>query len=76
MFFTGLQAVFRTGLTIILLLESRIMNMTEEATVLPILLRVPVDVWVHWYSNLFQLINYIYIVVAKMIRTLGIFKRF
>ncbi|KAI2648421.1 Carabin [Labeo rohita] len=41
----GLQAVFRTGLTIILLLESRIMNMTEEATVLPILLRVPVDIW-------------------------------
>ncbi|KAA0724485.1 Carabin TBC1 domain family member 10C [Triplophysa tibetana] len=39
----GLQAVFRTGLTIITLLESRIMNMTEEATVLPVLLRVPVD---------------------------------
>ncbi|XP_051740843.1 TBC1 domain family member 9 [Ctenopharyngodon idella] len=43
----GLQAVFRTGLTIILLLESRIMNMTEEATVLPVLLRVPVDVSQH-----------------------------
>ncbi|XP_058624038.1 USP6 N-terminal-like protein [Onychostoma macrolepis] len=43
----GLQAVFRTGLTIILLLESRIMNMTEETTVLPILLRVPVDVSQH-----------------------------
>ncbi len=54
MFFTGLQAVFRTSLTIILLLESRIMNMSEEATVLPILLRVPVDVWVHWYNYLFQ----------------------
>lgn len=40
----GLQAVFRTGLTIITLLESRIMNMTEEATVLPVLLRVPVDI--------------------------------
>ncbi|XP_052399358.1 USP6 N-terminal-like protein [Carassius gibelio] len=43
----GLQAVFRTGLTIILLLESRIMNMSEEATVLPLLLRVPVDVSQH-----------------------------
>ncbi|XP_059402499.1 TBC1 domain family member 8-like [Carassius carassius] len=43
----GLQAVFRTGLTIILLLESRIMNMSEEATVLPVLLRVPVDVSQH-----------------------------
>lgn len=43
----GLQAVFRTGLTIILQLESRIMSMTEEATVLPILLRVPVDVSQH-----------------------------
>uniref|UniRef100_A0A8C2GE01 Si:ch211-266k8.4 n=1 Tax=Cyprinus carpio TaxID=7962 RepID=A0A8C2GE01_CYPCA len=43
----GLQAVFRTGLTIILLLESRIMNMSEEAAVLPVLLRVPVDVSQH-----------------------------
>uniref|UniRef100_A0A8C1JNQ1 Si:ch211-266k8.4 n=1 Tax=Cyprinus carpio TaxID=7962 RepID=A0A8C1JNQ1_CYPCA len=43
----GLLTVFRTGLTIILLLESRIMNMNEEATVLPILLRVPVDVSQH-----------------------------
>ncbi|KAK7117510.1 hypothetical protein R3I94_022913 [Phoxinus phoxinus] len=43
----GLQAVFRTGLTIILLLESRIMNMTEEAAVLPVLLRVPMDVSQH-----------------------------
>ncbi|XP_056307891.1 TBC1 domain family member 14 isoform X2 [Danio aesculapii] len=43
----GLQAVFRTGLTIILLLESRIMNMTEEATVLPLLLRVPIDICHH-----------------------------
>ncbi|XP_056307892.1 USP6 N-terminal-like protein isoform X3 [Danio aesculapii] len=40
-------AVFRTGLTIILLLESRIMNMTEEATVLPLLLRVPIDICHH-----------------------------
>ncbi|XP_077066730.1 uncharacterized protein LOC143720786 [Siphateles boraxobius] len=43
----GLLAVFRTGLTIILLLESRIMNMTEEAAVLPVLLRVPMDVSQH-----------------------------
>ncbi|XP_065148445.1 uncharacterized protein [Paramisgurnus dabryanus] len=43
----GLQAVFRTGLTIVALLESRIMNMTEEATVLPVLLRVPVDISQH-----------------------------
>ncbi|XP_687788.6 uncharacterized protein si:ch211-266k8.4 [Danio rerio] len=43
----GLQAVFRTGLTIILLLESRIMIMTEEATVLPLLLRVPIDICHH-----------------------------
>ncbi|XP_059392484.1 TBC1 domain family member 10A isoform X1 [Carassius carassius] len=43
----GLLAVFRTGLTIILLLESRIMSMNEEATVLPILLRMPVDVSQH-----------------------------
>ncbi|XP_051976117.1 TBC1 domain family member 10B [Xyrauchen texanus] len=43
----GLQAVFRTGLTIVLLLESRIMNMSEEATVLPVLLRVPVDISQH-----------------------------
>ncbi|TRY54522.1 hypothetical protein DNTS_033390 [Danionella cerebrum] len=43
----GLRAMFRTGLTIIQLLESRIMNMSEEAAVLPVLLRVPVDVSQH-----------------------------
>ncbi|XP_066505449.1 USP6 N-terminal-like protein isoform X2 [Hoplias malabaricus] len=40
----GLLAVFRAGLTILQLLESRVLNMTEEAAVLPMLLRVPVDV--------------------------------
>ncbi|XP_036423827.1 carabin [Colossoma macropomum] len=40
----GLLAVFRAGLTILQLLEPRLMNMTEEAAVLPVLLRVPVDV--------------------------------
>ncbi|KAL7885424.1 hypothetical protein AOLI_G00057190 [Acnodon oligacanthus] len=39
----GLLAVFRAGLTILQLLEPRLMNMTEEAAVLPVLLRVPVD---------------------------------
>ncbi|XP_041694177.2 carabin isoform X3 [Coregonus clupeaformis] len=43
----GLSAVFRTGLTIIQLLESRLMNLTDEAAVLPMLLRVPVDVSQH-----------------------------
>eukprot|EP00063_Salmo_salar_P006081 XP_013980916.1 PREDICTED: uncharacterized protein LOC106561457 [Salmo salar] len=43
----GLSAVFRTGLTIIQLLESRLMNLTDEAAVLPLLLRVPVDVAQH-----------------------------
>ncbi|XP_064878478.1 TBC1 domain family member 10A isoform X3 [Oncorhynchus nerka] len=43
----GLSAVFRTGLTIIQLLESRLMNLTDEAAVLPLLLRVPVDVSQH-----------------------------
>ncbi|KAG9271971.1 TBC1 domain family member 10B-like [Astyanax mexicanus] len=40
----GLLAVFRAGLTILHLLEPRLMSMTEETTVLPLLLRVPVDV--------------------------------
>ncbi|KAI4881269.1 hypothetical protein NFI96_033788 [Prochilodus magdalenae] len=40
----GLLAVFRVGLTILQLLEPRLMSMTEEAAVLPVLLRVPVDV--------------------------------
>uniref|UniRef100_A0AAY5KKB9 Rab-GAP TBC domain-containing protein n=1 Tax=Esox lucius TaxID=8010 RepID=A0AAY5KKB9_ESOLU len=40
----GLSAVFRTGLTLIQLLESRLLSLTDEAAVLPLLLRVPVDV--------------------------------
>ncbi|XP_026991696.2 uncharacterized protein si:ch211-266k8.4 [Tachysurus fulvidraco] len=40
----GMVVVFRAGLTILQLLESRLMSMVEEAAVLPVLLRVPVDV--------------------------------
>ncbi|XP_043980954.1 carabin isoform X2 [Gambusia affinis] len=39
----GLQAVFRTALTIIELLEPRLMELNDEGTMLPLLLRVPVD---------------------------------
>ncbi|KAM4733517.1 uncharacterized protein FYW61_006931 isoform 2-T2 [Anableps anableps] len=38
----GLQAVFRTALTIIELLEPRLMELNDEGTMLPLLLRVPV----------------------------------
>ncbi|KAM4618299.1 uncharacterized protein ACJ7VT_007709 [Polymixia lowei] len=40
----GLSAVFRTALTIVQLLESRLMSLTDEGAVFPLLLRVPVDV--------------------------------
>ncbi|KAM3609155.1 uncharacterized protein V6R79_010289 [Siganus canaliculatus] len=40
----GLSAVFRTALTIIDLLEPRLMDLNDEGAVLPLLLRVPVDV--------------------------------
>ncbi|XP_034541914.1 uncharacterized protein si:ch211-266k8.4 isoform X1 [Notolabrus celidotus] len=40
----GLLAVFRTALTIIELLEPKLMDLTDEAALLPLLLRVPVDV--------------------------------
>lgn len=40
----GLLAVFRTALTIIELLEPKLMDLNEEAAFLPLLLRVPVDV--------------------------------
>ncbi|KAK3535954.1 hypothetical protein QTP70_021470, partial [Hemibagrus guttatus] len=40
----GMVVVFRAGLTVLQLLESHLMSMTEEAAVLPVLLRVPVDV--------------------------------
>ncbi|KAM3870236.1 uncharacterized protein ACN63O_005371 [Diretmus argenteus] len=40
----GLSAVFRIALTIVELLESRLMNLNDEGAVLPLLLRVPVDV--------------------------------
>ncbi|XP_070686388.1 carabin isoform X2 [Pempheris klunzingeri] len=40
----GLPAVFRTALTIIELMEPRLMGLNDEAAVLPLLLRVPVDV--------------------------------
>ncbi|XP_035980451.1 rab GTPase-activating protein 1 [Fundulus heteroclitus] len=40
----GLPAVFRTALTIIELLEPRLMELHDEGTMLPLLLRVPVDV--------------------------------
>lgn len=41
---SGLSAVFRTALTIIELLEPRLMDLNDEGAVLPLLLRVPVDV--------------------------------
>ncbi|KAK2841845.1 hypothetical protein Q5P01_012045 [Channa striata] len=40
----GLSAVFRTALTIIELLEPLLMQLNDEGAVLPLLLRVPVDV--------------------------------
>ncbi|XP_059191450.1 carabin [Centropristis striata] len=40
----GLSAVFRTALTIIELLEPQLMDLNDEGAVLPLLLRVPVDV--------------------------------
>ncbi|KAF3854142.1 hypothetical protein F7725_022197 [Dissostichus mawsoni] len=40
----GLSAVFRTALTIMELLEPRLMELNDEGAVLPLLLRVPVDV--------------------------------
>ncbi|KAF3689195.1 USP6 N-terminal-like protein Related to the N-terminus of tre [Channa argus] len=40
----GLPAVFRTALTIIELLEPLLMQLNDEGAVLPLLLRVPVDV--------------------------------
>lgn len=41
---SGLSAVFRTALTIMELLEPRLMDLNDEGAVLPLLLRVPVDV--------------------------------
>lgn len=41
---SGLSALFRTALTIMDLLESRLMDLNDEGAVLPLLLRVPVDV--------------------------------
>ncbi|KAJ8002778.1 hypothetical protein DPEC_G00162490 [Dallia pectoralis] len=43
----GFSAVFRTSLTIIQVLESRLLGLTDEAAILPLLLRVPVDVCQH-----------------------------
>lgn len=43
-FLSGLSAVFRTALTVIELLEPRLMDLGDEGAVLPLLLRVPVDV--------------------------------
>ncbi|XP_042352554.1 uncharacterized protein si:ch211-266k8.4 [Plectropomus leopardus] len=40
----GLSAVFRTALTIMELLEPQLMDLSDEGAVLPLLLRVPVDV--------------------------------
>ncbi|XP_054476518.1 carabin [Anoplopoma fimbria] len=40
----GLSAVFRTALTIVELLEPRLMELNDEGAMLPLLLRVPVDV--------------------------------
>ncbi|KAM6926584.1 uncharacterized protein PEZ65_010089 isoform 1-T2 [Lycodopsis pacificus] len=40
----GLSAVFRTALTIVELLEPQLMDLNDEGAVLPLLLRVPVDV--------------------------------
>ncbi|KAM9470371.1 uncharacterized protein Hap1MRO34_012350 isoform 1-T1 [Clarias gariepinus] len=40
----GMMVVYRAGLTVLQLLESRLMSMTEETSVLPVLLRVPLDV--------------------------------
>ncbi|XP_041651126.1 uncharacterized protein si:ch211-266k8.4 [Cheilinus undulatus] len=46
----GLSAVFRTALTIIELLEPKLMDLNDEGVLLPLLLRVPVDV--AQYTNL------------------------
>ncbi|XP_071362451.1 carabin isoform X2 [Trachinotus anak] len=43
-FLHGLSAVFRIALTIIELLEPQLMDLHDEGAVLPLLLRVPVDV--------------------------------
>ncbi|XP_024120011.1 TBC1 domain family member 10A isoform X2 [Oryzias melastigma] len=43
-FLFGLPAVFRSALTIMELLEPRLLRLTDEGAVLPLLLRVPVDV--------------------------------
>ncbi|XP_026884593.2 TBC1 domain family member 10A [Electrophorus electricus] len=40
----GVTAVFRAGLAILQLMEARLLSVTEEAAVLPVLLRVPVDI--------------------------------
>lgn len=41
---SGLSAVFRTALAIIELLEPQLMKLNDEGAVLPLLLRVPVNV--------------------------------
>ncbi|RVE71442.1 hypothetical protein OJAV_G00051700 [Oryzias javanicus] len=43
-FLFGLPAVFRSALTIMELLEPRLLRLTDEGAALPLLLRVPVDV--------------------------------
>ncbi|TNN73982.1 hypothetical protein EYF80_015803 [Liparis tanakae] len=43
----GLSAVFRTALTIVELLEPRLMELSDEGALLSLLLRVPVDVERH-----------------------------
>ncbi|XP_066556522.1 carabin isoform X2 [Amia ocellicauda] len=43
----GVSAVFRTGLCILQLLESRLLHMSDVSLLLPTLLRVPVDVSRH-----------------------------
>ncbi|KAJ8252041.1 hypothetical protein COCON_G00213530 [Conger conger] len=43
----GLSAVFRVGLALLQLLEPRLLQMTDEALLLPTLLRVPVEVSQH-----------------------------
>uniref|UniRef100_A0A1A7WS37 Uncharacterized protein n=2 Tax=Iconisemion striatum TaxID=60296 RepID=A0A1A7WS37_9TELE len=40
----GLPAVFRTALTVVELLEPRLMELNDEGSMLPLLLRVPVNV--------------------------------
>lgn len=41
---SGLQAVYRAALTIVELLAPRLMDLNDEGAMLPLLLRVPVDV--------------------------------